>query len=42
MYERINLRVDKMLENGLIDEVKSLTGISKTCSATNSRLHRNF
>ena len=25
MYERINLRVDKMLENGLIDEVKSLT-----------------
>lgn len=24
MYERINLRVDKMLENGLIDEVKSL------------------
>lgn len=26
MYERINLRVDKMLENGLIDEVKSLTG----------------
>ena len=25
MYERINLRVDKMLEKGLIDEVKSLT-----------------
>ena len=25
MYERINLRVDTMLENGLIDEVKSLT-----------------
>lgn len=24
MYERINLRVDKMLENGLIDEVKTL------------------
>lgn len=24
MYERINQRVDKMLENGLIDEVKSL------------------
>lgn len=25
MYERINQRVDKMLENGLIEEVKSLT-----------------
>ena len=25
MYERINLRVDNMLEKGLIDEVKSLT-----------------
>lgn len=24
MYERINLRVDKMIENGLIDEVKTL------------------
>ena len=29
MYERINLRVDKMLENGLIDEVKSLTEYQK-------------
>lgn len=29
MYERINLRVDKMLENGLIDEVKSLTKYQK-------------
>ena len=25
LYERINLRVDKMVENGLIDEVKGLT-----------------
>ena len=29
MYERINLRVDKMLEKGLIDEVKSLTEYQK-------------
>ena len=29
MYERINLRVDKMLEKGLIDEVKSLTKYQK-------------
>jgi tRNA dimethylallyltransferase len=29
IYERINLRVDKMLENGLIDEVKSLTEYQK-------------
>ena len=29
MYERINLRVDKMLEKGLIDEVKSLTEFQK-------------
>lgn len=29
MYERINLRVDKMLENSLIDEVKSLTEYQK-------------
>lgn len=29
MYERINLRVDKMIENGLIDEVKSLTEYQK-------------
>lgn len=29
MYERINLRVDKMLEIGLIDEVKSLTEFQK-------------
>lgn len=29
MYERINLRVDKMQENGLIDEVKSLTEYQK-------------
>ena len=29
IYERINLRVDKMLENGLIDEVKSFTEYQK-------------
>ncbi len=33
LYNRINLRVDKMLELGLIDEVKGLieSGIDKTC-----------
>lgn len=33
LYERINLRVDKMLSSGLIDEVKQLLtqGVDKTC-----------
>lgn len=35
LYERINLRVDRMLENGLEAEVKQLLsgGIPKTCTA---------
>lgn len=30
VYERINLRVDKMLENGLLDEAKSLDELRKS------------
>jgi tRNA dimethylallyltransferase len=35
LYDRINIRVDKMIENGLIDEVKSLinSGFSKEYTA---------
>lgn len=29
LYEQINLRVDKMMENGLLEEVKSLTDFKK-------------
>ena len=28
LYKKINLRVDEMMENGLLDEVRSLTGFS--------------
>lgn len=35
LYERINLRVDKMIRNGLVDEVKNLLneGLSTNCQA---------
>ncbi len=35
LYDRINKRVDIMIENGLIDEIKGLlnTGIDKTCQS---------
>lgn len=44
LYDRINKRVDKMFENGLIDEVKSLinTGVSFDCQSMQAIGYKEF
>ncbi len=42
MYERINLRVDKMLEKGLLEEVKTLVQYKDLVPLQTGGLHRNF
>lgn len=44
LYDRINKRVDKMFENGLVDEVKSLinTGVSFDCQSMQAIGYKEF
>lgn len=44
LYDRINKRVDKMFENGLVDEIKSLinTGVSFDCQSMQAIGYKEF
>ena len=44
LYDRSNKRVDKMFENGLVDEVKSLinTGVSFDCQSMQAIGYKEF
>lgn len=44
LYDRINKRVDKMFENGLVDEVKSLinTGVTFDCQSMQAIGYKEF